>query len=261
MNFLIFLPLIVLLIIFVLYFSVKTYIIQERNEQKQKIAELFHDLKSPLTSILGYVELLQSKERSREQQEEFLGIIEFESEKLLQMLSSGMSESSKSSNSSNSTNCAKILSLISRGLAPDASKKNSSIEYNCDPNLYVDFEESKLWRVISNLAENSVKYNKPGGITKLSAYAESDYVVIECEDTGIGIRSENIAKVFNKGFRENNKLPGFGYGLYTVRKIVSENGGHIQLQSEFGVGTKFTLKLRKAANISVESSEKSIATN
>ena len=254
MDFLVFLPLTLFPLIVVLYFLVRTYIMREKKEQKQKIAELFHDLKSPLTSILGYVELLQSKERPREQQEEFLGIIEFESEKLLQMLSSGISESNgKSVN--NSTNCAKIISLISRGFTPDAAKKQATIEYSCDPNLYVDFEESKLWRVISNLVENSIKYNKSGGKVTVSAHVENDYVVIECEDTGIGIKPENITKVFNRGFREKNDLPGFGYGLSTVRKIVTENGGYIQLQSEYGVGTKFTLKLRKAHAVPSESTE------
>jgi len=255
MEFLMFLPLIALLLSIVLYFSVRTYIIREKKAQRQKIAELFHDLKSPLTSILGYVELLQSKERSREQQKEFLGIIEFESEKLLQMLSGGISDSTERTSTNSSTNCAKIISLISRGFTPDANRKNATIEYSCDPNLYVDFEENKLWRVISNLVENSIKYNKSGGKIILSARLEDDYVIIECEDTGIGIKPENIPKVFNKGFRENNALPGFGYGLATVREIVTKNGGYIQLQSEYGVGTKFTLKLRKAVSLPSESPE------
>ena len=259
MDFLIFLPLVTLSLIVVLYFTVRAYVIRKEKEQKQKIAELFHDLKSPLTSILGYVELLQSKERSREQQEEFLGIIEFESEKLLQLLNSGLSASSGSTSTVNSTNCAKIISLISRGFTPDAARKNATIEYSCEPNLYVEFDENKLWRVISNLVENSIKYNKTDGKVMLRARLENDYVSIECEDTGIGIKPENISKVFNKGFRENNNLPGFGYGLATVRDIVTKNGGYIQLQSEYGVGTKFTLKLRKAEPDHAESTESVLA--
>ena len=81
---------------------------------------------------------------------------------------------------------------------------------------------------------------------EVSAASDSDYVIIEFKDTGIGIKPENITKVFKRGFREEKKLPGFGLGLSTVRKIVSENGGFIQLESEYGIGTKFTLKLRKA---------------
>lgn len=246
LNSLIILPFIVVMLVVVLYFVVRSYVDKTKKDQKEEIAKLLHDLKSPLTSIMGYVELLKTKERSKEQQEEFLSIIEFESEKLLQMLTSGLSESAGHESQKNSTNCAKIISLISRGLSPDAAKKGISIEYQCDPDVYVDFDETKLWRVISNLVENSIKYNKPNGKVKISAVSDSDFVVIECEDTGIGIRSENISKVFEKGYRENKKLPGFGYGLSTVRQIVTMNGGSITLESEYGIGTKFTLKLRKA---------------
>lgn len=260
-NSLIIFLLIIIVFVVVLYFIVKSYVGRTKKEQKEELAKLLHDLRSPLTSIIGYVELLKTKERSRDQQEEFLSIIEFESEKLLQMLSSGLSESAGNDTTKNSTNCAKIISLISRGLSPDAAKKGISIEYQCDPNVYVDFDETKLWRVISNLAENSIKYNKPNGKIKISAVSGSDFVIIECEDTGIGIKSENIPKVFEKGYRENKKLPGFGYGLSTVKQIVTLNGGSITLESEYGVGTKFTLKLRKAEPALCNANEESLIVN
>lgn len=233
-------------VVLISYFVVRKIIDKIRQEQNQKVSELLHDLKTPLTSILGYVELLKSTERTPETQEEFLGIIEFEAEKLLQLLGSGLNEKTGIKELKSSTNCAKIISLICRGLSPDAKKKGVDISYNCDPELYVDFIENKLWRVLSNLIENSIKYNKPGGKVSISAQNDSEYVIIDCEDTGIGIKPENITKVFKRGFREDRNLPGFGLGLSTVRKIVSENGGFIQLESEYGVGTKFTLKLRKS---------------
>ncbi len=244
MNFLTILFLVCLVLL--VYFIIQKNIEKSKQEQKQKVSELLHDLKTPLTSILGYVELLKSAERTPETQEEFLGIIEFEAEKLLQLLGSGLSENTGNKGVKSATNCAKVISLICRGLSPDAKKRNINLNYNCEPDLYVDFGENKLWRVISNLIENSIKYNKPNGMVEISAVSDSDYVIIECKDTGIGIKPENITKVFKRGFREEKKLPGFGLGLSTVRKIVSENGGFIQLESEYGAGTKFTLKLRKA---------------
>ena len=138
------------------YFIVKRNIEKGKQEQKQKVSELLHDLKTPLTSILGYVELLKSVERTPETQEEFLGIIEFEAEKLLQLLGSGLSENTDNKEVKSATNCAKVISLICRGLSPDAKKRNISLSYSCDPELYVDFEENKLWRVISNLIFNKI---------------------------------------------------------------------------------------------------------
>ena len=100
-----------------IYFIVKRNIEKIKQEQKQKVSELLHDLKTPLTSILGYVELLKSTERTPETQEEFLGIIEFEAEKLLQLLGSGLSENTNNKDVKSSTNCAKVISLICRGLS------------------------------------------------------------------------------------------------------------------------------------------------
>ena len=219
---------------------------KEQEVQVMKTRELLHDLKNPLTSVLGYIELLKLKDRSREQQIEFLDIIRSESERLLQILCSylGNNITEISDDSTKYANCAKVVSLVCRGFAPDAEKKGITISYSCDTELYVDFDETKLWRIVTNLVENAIKYNKPGGSVDVSVSNENNFVILKCIDTGIGIRSENISKVFNNGFRENKSLPGFGFGLSTVRNLVNENGGFIQLESEPGRGTKFTLKLK-----------------
>ena len=224
----------------------KRYMKKKQMMQWSQMRELLHDLKNPLTSILGYVELLELKERPREQQLEFLDIIKSESERLLQILCSSLSNGKCSSDDSGRfANCAKVVSLVCRGLSPDAEKKGVTVSYSCDADVYVEFSETELWRIVTNLIENAIKYNKPGGSVKISVVNDNDFVIMSCADTGIGIKSENISKVFNKGFRESKSLPGFGFGLSTVRNIVSKNGGTINLESDFGQGTKFTLKFRK----------------
>lgn len=222
------------------------YMSDKENKQNEKFNSFLHDLKTPLTSILGYVDLLKSEDRNYETTREFLGIIEFEAEKLLQMIGKGINTNLKCwSESKNKSNCQKTISSICRSLVPVAEKKKVSISYDCTPDLFVDLEETKLWRVVSNLVENAIKYNNVGGFVKVDSFLEDENVVIVCEDNGIGIRSENLSNVFKRKFRENDNVPGFGFGLSTVKDIVSNNGGTITLKSEVGKGTSITVKLRK----------------
>lgn len=233
----------VIVLLVCVYFYVKKYISQRQREEKQKVGKLLHDFVPSINSILGCVEALKNEENDEQKQEKYLGIIELEAENILQSVISGMSGIS---NNERIKNCAEIVSLTCRGFTHDAKKKGIKLDCHCDSDSYVDFDTRKLYRVISSLVDNSIKYNKIGGEIDVIVKDDSNYVVIECEDTGVGIKPENITKIFSKGFKEDENLPGFGYGLSKVREIVSENGGHIKLESECDKGTKFTLKLRKS---------------
>ena len=247
------------IILICVYFYVKKYISRKHQEEKQKVSEFLNSFKPSINSILGYVELLKNEENDVQTQEKYLGIIEFEAEKL--MMLSEMGETPDIKETKVSTNCSEVVFLMCRSLAHDAKTKGIELNYHCNPNLYVDFETRKLCRVVSNLVDNSIKYSETGGKIDVTVKDNSDYVVIECEDTGVGIKPENMTKIFNKGFKEDDDLPGFGYGLSKVREIVSENGGHIKLESEYGKGTKITLKFRKSKeNSCVESKSEILPT-
>lgn len=247
------------IILICVYFYVKKYVSRKHQEEKQKVSEFLNGFKPSIDSILGYIELLKNEENDVQTQEKYLNIIELEAEKL--MLLSGMGETSNVKETKVSTNCSEVVSSMCRSLAHDAKIKGIELNYHFNPDLYVDFEARRVCRVVSNLVDNSIKYSETGGKVDVTVKDDSDYVVIECEDTGGGIKPENITKVFNKGFRESDDLPGFGYGLSKVREIVSENGGYIKLESEYGKGTKFTLKFRKSKENSCIESKTEISPN
>ena len=247
------------IILICVYFYVRKYISMKHQEEKQKVSEFLHNFKPSINSILGYVELIKNEENDVQTREKYLEIIEFEAEKL--MMLSEMGKTSDVKETKVPANCSKVVSLMCRNLAHYAKTKGIELNYHCNPNLYVDFEIRKLCRVVSNLVDNSIKYSETGGKINVTVRDNSDYVVIECEDTGVGIKPENMTKIFNKGFKEDEDLPGFGYGLSKVREIVSKNGGHIKLESEYGKGTKITLKFRKSKeNSCVESKSEILPT-
>lgn len=210
----------------------------------ENLKDVLHDFKTPLTSILGYVELLRVN-RDQKSRENFLNIIEEESKKILHMIDSFVLDQ-KSEN--DITDCREVADSICREFSPIAQLKNIFIQVNCENNLKISFNKTDFWRVASNIVGNAIKYGKDDGFLKISIYREFDFVVWEFVDNGMGISEENLTNIFKKGFREKpaGSQKGSGLGLYNVRNIVSMNGGTITVQSKLGEGSKFTLKVRCA---------------
>ena len=116
-----------------------------------------------------------------------------------------------------------------------------------DSTIYVD--EMHFQNAIFNLMDNAVKYKKPEG--KLDIYIRTwnneDFLYLSVRDTGVGIKKENLRKVFEKFYRVHtgnvHDVKGFGLGLAYVKKIVNLHKGEITVESEYGKGTKFTIQL------------------
>ena len=206
----------------------------------EDLKKVLHDLKTPLTSILGYVELLKTG-RDKKTREKFLNIIEFEGKKILHMIDLYIHQEIEVNKN---VNCKKLISLVCREFTPDAKKSQINLNYECDDNLLVDFNEIELWRILSNLVGNAIKYNRRGGYVNINAHEESGFVIIECKDNGKKKKKENFDNVFEKNFRENNNIVGSGYGLFNVKEILSKNGGTISVDSIVGKGSKFVVKLK-----------------
>ena len=116
-----------------------------------------------------------------------------------------------------------------------------------DSTVYVD--EMHFQNVIFNLLDNAVKYRKPNTPLDifLKTWNENDYIILSIRDTGLGIKKDNIKKIFDKFYRVHtgnvHDVKGFGLGLAYVKQIVNANGGEIIVESEYGKGTTFTIKL------------------
>lgn len=215
-----------------------------QNELKNTI----HDLKIPITSIMGFVELLKKGTYNQKAQNEFLDIIYSESQRLLELVEELLKTSEDSQNFQGITKCNVSIQInrYVKAMSPLASKKNVEIIFNVDSNdIYVSIPENKISRIITNILENAIKYNKDQGKVYINVTQKNDKVIIKIRDTGMGIAENELDKIFIKNYRsasaKNLSIPGSGLGLSIAKNFAEEYGGSIDVKSKIGEGTEFTV--------------------
>ena len=133
-------------------------------------------------------------------------------------------------------------------LAPLAEKRNINVDINMNAgNIYVSVPESKVARILTNIIENAIKYNRESGKVFIDVSEEGSSVIIRIKDTGVGIASEELDKVFDKFYRSSTSkkmnIDGTGLGLAIAKDIVESYGGEIKVESELGKCTEFMISL------------------
>ena len=219
--------------------SVQDYIRKlekEKTIRQEFFSNASHELKTPLTAIRGYAELLQSGMASDTQmQKEFLGRIHSEVEEMTtkEML------------------CVKsVAEEVKKTLKPLADENNVSLEIHCcDEFVYMD--RSHLQGILSNLMGNAVKYNRPGGFVQTDITMDSTSLSIRVEDSGIGIAKEDQKRIFERFYRvdkgRSKRVAGTGLGLSIVKHVTEFYGGCVSVESQSGVGSTFLVQLPAAS--------------
>lgn len=220
----------------------------ENNNYQNELKNTIHDLKIPITSIMGFVELLKKGTYNQKSQNEFLDIIYSESQRLLDLVEEILisSDKCKYSQGINKCNVNIQINKYVKALSPLASKKNVEVIFNVDSNdIYVSIPESKISRIITNILENAIKYNKEQGKVYINVVQKNDKVNIKIKDTGMGIAENELDKIFAKNYRsasaKNLSIPGSGLGLSIAKNFAEEYGGSIDVKSKIGEGTEFTV--------------------
>ena len=220
----------------------------ENNNYQNEIKNTIHDLKIPITSIMGFVELLKKGTYNQKSQNEFLDIIYSESQRLLDLVEELLisSDKCKYSQGINKCNVNIQINKYVKALSPLASKKNVEVIFNVDSNdIYVSIPENKISRIITNILENAIKYNKEQGKVYINVVQKNDKVNIKIKDTGMGIAENELDKIFAKNYRsasaKNLSIPGSGLGLSIAKNFAEEYGGSIDVKSKIGEGTEFTV--------------------
>ncbi len=209
--------------------------------------EVVHDLKTPITSIMGFIELLQQSNHTEDERQEFYGIIAGESERLLRMVNDILYVSkSNMQNSDEKCNISIEIQKYVKELTPLAAKRNISIDINTNANnIYISIPENQIARILTNIIENAIKYNKDSGQVFIDVAEENGNVVIRIKDTGMGIDQEDLDKVFYKYYRSNASkqlgVEGSGIGLAIAKDIAESYNGKIEVTSEIGKQTEFTI--------------------
>ncbi len=231
-------------------------ITREREIDRMKtelVSMVAHELRSPLTSISGFSELLLDSGLSEDQSREYAQIILNESNRLGDLINKFLDISRiESGKSQMKKSMANIYEIVMNVLAMNihlAERKqiqvNITIPYDL-PEVFVDKE--MIGQVVLNLFTNAVKYSPEKTTIDINGSADSDYVCIQVVDRGYGISEQSLPKIFDKFYRvtDNDKvkeITGSGLGLSLVKEIIESHGGTITVTSKLGTGSTFSIKL------------------
>ena len=218
-------------------------------------ANVSHELKTPLTSIKGFTDMLASgMVGSAEDQKRFLTMIGVEVDRLIDLINDILKlselESVAIEQCEESSDVLNAANEVSAFLDPVAKKAGVAVSVSGE-HMSAAIPLDRLKELLLNLMENGIKYNEPGGSVKASLETEEDFVRITVSDTGIGIPEESQSRVFERFYRVEKgrarKNGGTGLGLAIVKHIVVLYGGRMALQSELGKGSVFTVRLPRAS--------------
>ena len=238
--------------------SVQDYIRKlekEKTIRQEFFSNASHELKTPLTAIRGYAELLQSGMASdTNMQKEFLGRIHSEVEEMTSLINDILMISRLETKELMPTKeilCVKsVAEEVKKTLKPLADENNVSLEIHCcDEFVYMD--RSHLQGILSNLMGNAVKYNRPGGFVQTDITMDSTSLSIRVEDSGIGIAKEDQKRIFERFYRvdkgRSKRVAGTGLGLSIVKHVTEFYGGCVSVESQSGVGSTFLVQLPAAS--------------
>ena len=222
------------------------------NDQSRKefISNVSHDFQSPLLNIQGYAELLKSPQLTDEERLTFTSIIETETKRLSNLtkqllILTSLDQSTRGLKRTLFSLDQQIKSL-SRKYLWLIEEEGLELYYKMTPiSFYGD--EDLLETVWDNLFTNALKYNKQNGSIQITIKEWEHHITIEFEDSGIGLRESEIPHLFERFYRADSSRTreGTGLGLAIVKEIVELHDGEIQVSSEFGRGTTFTVSLPK----------------
>ena len=230
------------------------------NLKNEFLATMSHELRTPLNSILGFSDVLTGAENLSDKQRRFVENIRTSGRDLLAMINDVLDlakiESGKTELQCVEFSMADLVERQTGSLRPLAERKNIDLSWEVDPNLPIVMQDpGKLQQVLSNLLSNAIKFTPEGGRVRVRAESCDDGTALKLivEDTGIGIPLEEQETIFDK-FRQGRAIPGqkdaltrayggTGLGLSIVKELSTLLGGEVNLDSEFGKGSTFTVKL------------------
>lgn len=215
-------------------------------------ANVTHELKTPLTSIRGFVETLQAGAiEDPEMAKRFLDIISMETDRLSRLINDVLSLSSMENGRVRVP--TQRLSLGQRAcdvcmmLDNSARQKNITLSLDQGEDTFIKANDDHVKQLLINLIDNAIKYTLEGGRVDVKVERQDKEVLLHVKDTGIGIAQEHIPRLFERFYRvdkgRSRNMGGTGLGLAIVKHIVMDMNGQIDVQSELNVGTEFTVRL------------------
>jgi len=216
------------------------------------IANVSHELKTPLTSIKGFIEtLLEGALDDKENNRNFLVIIQEHAERLNSLVKDLLSlshlESKEIVLDREDINLRQQTERVILAFKSQLNKKNVEVKDELPVNLSIKADKNRIEQVLTNLIDNAIKFNKEKGFVKIYSQDVNGKIKIVVEDSGIGIPKKDITRIFERFYRvdkaRSRELGGTGLGLSIVKHIIELHNGSVGVESTEGFGSKFWLIL------------------
>jgi two-component system sensor histidine kinase VicK len=222
------------------------------NMRKEFIADVSHELKTPITSIMGYADTLLESDYDKEIRDKFLNVIATEARRMAKLVTDLLTlsryDNNKNKLQKEQFDLGELVKKCQDKLAIEIKKKNH--EVNCFvtadvPPVYAD--KGDIERIVLNILSNSIKYTGENG--KISIYVGFVYndAYIKVLDNGIGIPEEDLSRIFERFYRvdkaRTREMGGTGLGLSIAKDLLDKNGGSIDIKSIVGEGTEVVIKI------------------
>lgn len=230
----------------------------ERQEKMRRefSANVSHELKTPLTSILGFAEIMKNGMVDKEDVKEIASDIYNEANRLINLINDTIHLSSLEDNniavSMSDFKLSELIEDIFHTLDKSAKKMNIELRHKANDISYHGIE-SVIEEVIYNLCDNAIRYGKENGYVEVCTSEDEQNIIIKVEDNGIGIPYSDQSRVFERFYcvdkSHSKSLGGTGLGLSIVKHGVLLHGGNIKLTSKVNIGSTFTITLPKKKDI------------
>jgi two-component system sensor histidine kinase VicK len=223
------------------------------NMRKEFVANVSHELKTPLTSIKSYTEtLLDGALENQELAEQFLKVVDSEADRMTRLVRDLLQLSSLDYKQVKWNK--KVLDLVQivknsvMKVEMTAKNKNQTLEYiSHEESMWGYFDSDRVEQVILNIVSNAIKYTPEDGRIKVFLEREEDQGIIKVIDNGMGIPKEDISRLFERFYRVDKararEMGGTGLGLSIARQIVEAHDGNIRIDSVYGEGTEVIIQL------------------
>ena len=222
------------------------------NMRKEFVANVSHELKTPITSIQGFIETLKMTDNLDEDtKNRFLTIIENEATRLTRLIDDILLLSTienKTKKKVEKVDLFEVFEEVHEVINYIAKKKNIKVKYDFEnKDIYLWEYSGYIRQILLNIISNAIKYTGENGEVSIKQYIKSEKVFIEVKDNGIGIPEEDIERIFERFYRvdkaRSRSVGGTGLGLAITKHMVKALNGNIRVESELGVGSKFIIEL------------------
>ena len=220
--------------------------------QKEFIADVSHELKTPITSIMGYSETLLDGDCDKDTTQKFLNVISTEARRMARLVTDLLTlsryDSQKKKTKKEEFNLGELVKNCQDKLGIEIKKKNQKIESFVTANVPLVYaEKDDIERVVLNILSNSIKYTEENGEIKMYVGFVHTDAYVKIIDNGIGIPEEDLSRIFERFYRvdkaRTREMGGTGLGLAIAKEILDKNGGTIDIKSKSHKGTEVVIRI------------------